>query len=132
MRSLFALLLSLFSIQLSAQELFGHVLDERKEPVVNASVCVYKDGIVMAITVTDYDGNYTVKPLEPGCYDVGVFYVNHDAAYICDVILTSGPRWMSLNFNINASKGVAKSIYTIYKKPLVKPWERTDIITYHN
>ena len=48
-----------------AQEISGRVLDDKKEPMPSAVIQVYQGGILRSGTVTDYDGNYTVKPLDP-------------------------------------------------------------------
>lgn len=61
--------------QLSAQgtgSIQGTVLDDKNEPIFNAVVEVYLGGVVKAGTVTDFDGNYVVKPLLTGRYDVKV------------------------------------------------------------
>ena len=40
------------------------------EPVPFANVVAFKNGSQVAGTTTDFDGNYTIKPLDPGNYDL--------------------------------------------------------------
>ncbi|HWY36737.1 MAG TPA: carboxypeptidase-like regulatory domain-containing protein, partial [Nitrosopumilaceae archaeon] len=53
-------------------EIRGLVMDENHEPVIGAVVSVTAGGVVMGKTVTDVDGKYVVKPLQPGFYDISV------------------------------------------------------------
>lgn len=66
--------------QRGGNEIRGTVTDDRKEPVVTASVQVYSDGILKGGAVTDFDGNYSIKPLDEGEYEVRVTYVGCDTA----------------------------------------------------
>ncbi len=80
-----------------AQEILGTVLDEKKEPVINASVRVMQGGILRAGTVTDYDGKYSAKPLDPGLYDVTVSYAGKKTQTITGVVVAPGQK-TGLNF----------------------------------
>lgn len=52
----------------------GKIVDERREPAINAFVNVFQGGILKGSAVTDYDGNYSVKPLDTGSYNLVITY----------------------------------------------------------
>jgi len=103
-----------------AQEISGRVLDDKKEPLPSAAVQVYRGGIFKGGIITDYDGNYTIKPLDPGVYDVLVLYTGFDSIKVTDVVVTPGDR-TTQNFTMAKPKGhqLATVIITGWKKPLV-------------
>jgi hypothetical protein len=103
-----------------AQEISGRVLDDKKEPLPSAAVQVYQGGILKGGTVTDYDGNYTVKPLDPGYYNVQVLYTGFDSMVVTDVVVIPGNR-TTQNFTMAKPKGIGlkEAIIIRYKKPLV-------------
>lgn len=54
----------------------GKVTEESTgEPVLFASVGLYKDGVLVSGTDTDFDGNYFFRGIEPGKYDLEVQYL---------------------------------------------------------
>ncbi|OSZ78959.1 hypothetical protein CAP35_12130 [Chitinophagaceae bacterium IBVUCB1] len=65
----------------------GTVLNEKKEPVVGAFVEVTKGGHKEMSTVTDQEGNYILKPLQPGKYDVIVKYARYKIVKTKDVMV---------------------------------------------
>jgi hypothetical protein len=103
-----------------AQEISGRVLDEKKEPLPSAVIQVYQGGILKGGNVTDYDGNYTIKPLDPGYYDVLVLYTGYDSIKETGVVVTPGARTTR---NYNMARHNAKELKTItviaYKKALI-------------
>ncbi len=54
--------------------IYGTLKDEKGVPIINANVEVSKDGIVVGREVTDLDGNYFIKPLSTGIYEVKFSY----------------------------------------------------------
>ncbi len=104
-----------------AQGISGRVFDEKKEPMVNAVVQIFSSGgVSVGGNVTDFDGNYLIKPLEPGYYNVLVRYSGYDSMVITGVVVHNGAV-TTLNFNMKKPQG--KALPTIefvgYKKPLV-------------
>ncbi len=103
-----------------AQEIGGRVLDEKKEPLPSAVVQVYQGGTLRGGNVTDYDGNYTVKPLEPGTYDVLVLYSGYDSILVQNVRVNPGAT-TPLNFNMKLhTVGLTGVTVTSYKIPLIE------------
>jgi len=103
-----------------AQEISGRVLDEKKEPLPSAAVQVYQGGILKGGNITDYDGNYTIKPLDPGRYDVLILYTGYDSVKRTDVEVTPGSRTtQNITMQKPAGHQLATLIVTAYRKPLV-------------
>lgn len=109
-----------FSGSVLAQEISGKVLDEKKEPLPSAVIRVYQGGIMKGINGTDFDGLYTVKPLDPGYYDVLVSYTGYDSIMVTNVIVSPGQR-TTQNFNMTRHNAKELKAITVvaYKKPLV-------------
>jgi hypothetical protein len=120
LRSLFLFVTILLSGSAMAQEIGGRVLDEKNEPMISAVVQVYTGGILKGGTITDIDGEYTIKPLDPGYYDVLVIYTNYDSIFTNKVVVSPGQR-TPMNFKMTRHvKGLDVVIITDYKVPLVK------------
>ena len=103
-----------------AQEIAGRVLDDMKQPMPSAVVQVYQGGIQKGGTVTDYDGNYSIKPLEAGYYNVLVLYTGYDSIMETGVVVSPGDR-TTRNYTLAKPKG--KELPTVvvrqFKKPLI-------------
>ena len=104
-----------------AQGISGRVFDEKKEPMINAVVQVFSSGgVSIGGNVTDFDGNYLIKPLEPGYYNVLVRYSGYDSMMITGVVVHNDAV-TTLNFNMKKPQGKALpvTVFVGYKKPLV-------------
>lgn len=82
LRSLFITLFTLIGSTVMAQNsagISGVVKDANGETLINAQVEMISGGIDgqrAGRTVTDFDGQYIIKPLEPGLYSLVVVYLN--------------------------------------------------------
>lgn len=96
------------------------MLDENKQPMISAAVQVYQGGILKGGAATDYDGNYTIKPLEAGLYNVLVLYTGYDSLMETGVVVTPGGR-TTRNYNMEVHKSTTLTAFKViaYKKPLV-------------
>lgn len=102
-----------------AQGIAGKVLDDKKEPLLSAAIQVYQGGILKGGNITDYDGNYVVKPLDPGYYDVLVLFQGFDSIMIKGVIVSGGNN-TTQNFTMQRhTQGMKEFVVKAYKKPLV-------------
>jgi len=128
LRCLFLLLFVGLSQMALAQNsgIAGQVKNDRGEEVINASVTVYEGGIQRAGTITDFEGNYEIKPLNPGRYEVRFSYLKNQHNYT-DVIVSPGVT-TTLNAVIETTARVAGVDTggivvraTRYTKPLVNP-----------
>lgn len=73
------------------------------EPVVGAYVSVEIDSNIVYQGVTDYDGYYTIKPIENGTYDVRVNSLTFATKFIKGVSITDGQiRQMDIELSVNA------------------------------
>ncbi|MES2132094.1 MAG: carboxypeptidase regulatory-like domain-containing protein [Bacteroidota bacterium] len=68
--SLSLLLISGFISKAQSGALKGQILNDDKLPVFGATVKVLQGGALIGGAVTDEDGKYTYKPLNPGNYDL--------------------------------------------------------------
>lgn len=117
MRSFFVVLLIIINVCSSAQEIAGTVLDEHKEPMISAGVQVFQGGVLKGGVITDYDGNYVVKPLAPGYYDVQMFYVGFDSFIVKGVLVTPGNR-TTLNAKMYVAAKQVRNRNTVWPKPI--------------
>lgn len=102
----------------------GTIIDDKGEPVMNAAVQVLRGGISKGGTVTDFDGNYTVKPLEPGRYDVKVNYVGYKQSIIKDVLVQPSQN-TEVNSKLQPSSEALldEVVITEYKVPLIDKFQ---------
>lgn len=70
---LFGVLLS--TVYAHGQIICGTVTDNRKEPIVNASVSVSQNGVVKRETITDFDGKYSMTLADTGSCEVSFAYM---------------------------------------------------------
>jgi len=75
-----SLLLLLLSINLTAQEsetsgnIVGKVFDNEGEPLINATLAVYKGDSLLTGTITDSQGNFSLQ-LDPGSYTIEIAFL---------------------------------------------------------
>jgi len=81
-------------------ELKGIVQDEKKQPITSAVIQLYRDNKIVAGTVSDYDGLYTIKPLDTGSYNVVVTMQSYKAIKT-QVIISADQQ---LNFDMQIDK----------------------------
>lgn len=100
-------------------EIRGRVTEKGgKEGIPFASVAALLNGNQVQATVTDFDGNYSIKPLNPGKYDVKATSVGFQAQEIHGVLVTAE----KISFaNFELGKGVELKVVDIveYTVPLI-------------
>src|SRR6185295_11076280 len=114
-------IITLFSFSAFAQsgEIRGRVLEKGKnEGVPFASVAALQDGAQIQATVTDIDGNYSIKPLTPGRYDVKATCVGYSPAQTSGVLVSIDNAAFA---NIEMGKGVELKAVEVsdYVVPLI-------------
>lgn len=103
-------------------EIYGTVLDEKKEPMIGAVVQVEQGGIVRGGSPTDVDGNYSIKPLQPGTYDVRISYAGYKVHLIHSVLVspnTSSRVNDQMEVNENKIKDVIVVAQREYRPPII-------------
>lgn len=68
----------------------GKIIDkESNEPIAFANIIIESGGKQMGGTTSDFDGNYTIKPITPGKYDLKATYVGYKPILIRGVIINA-------------------------------------------
>lgn len=124
-KNLFSTLLLFFTAigalfaQSNAGTLMGKTSDkDTKEPLAFVTVLVALNGNTVNGGTTDIDGNYSIKPLDPGVYDVTFQYVGYNAVTIKGVIIKSG-KITDLNSDMVSSSTLGVVEVFDYKVPLI-------------
>lgn len=120
MRTIITFLLAILSMQCVGQEIAGKVLDMNKEPIISAKLLVYQGGILKGTTLTDYDGNYILKPLDAGQYELVATYSHFDSITVTGIVATPAER-TTQDFNLMKSGITAKNVKHKWVKPLINP-----------
>jgi len=129
LRYLFLMALLGFAGEAVAQELRGTVLDEKKFPMMNASVTVKSGGITKGGVITDLDGEFSVKPLDAGSYDVIITYAGYPTKTITGVQVAAG-EITPLKVSMAHEGGkVLKDAVVKWKKPLINEYSTSTTMT---
>lgn len=97
----------------------GTVLDENGDALFGAIIKVTEGGLVKGGTQADDDGNYTVKPLPPGRYDVEISSPTF-ANNITKGVIVSPDKTTALDVKLKlAAKELSGVTVTAYKVPLI-------------
>lgn len=119
---LFILFILFASAALYAQSgaLKGKVLDaESGEAVPFANIVVELNGNQIGGTVSDFDGNYTIKPISAGKYNVKASYIGYKSLQINDVIINND-RVRFLDIKMSASTQDIEEVVVVgYQVPLI-------------
>jgi outer membrane receptor protein involved in Fe transport len=122
-RILFILVVLFASGQLYAQSgaIKGRVLDSGTgEAIPFANIRVELNGNLVGGGVTDFDGNYMIKPVSAGSYTVVTSYVGYKTLQMEDVIVNNDKiRFLDLKLEISTQE-VEEVVVTGYKKPLIE------------
>ncbi len=66
----------------------GKITDKgTNEPVPFANIIIEQGGKQSGGTTTDFDGNYTIKPIPPGKYDVKASYVGYKPIMVANLVI---------------------------------------------
>ncbi|MFK7947552.1 MAG: carboxypeptidase-like regulatory domain-containing protein [Saprospiraceae bacterium] len=96
----------------------GKVFDEAGEPLMFASVAIYKNGALVTGVQTDFDGEFYFNSLEYRLYDIEVSYVGYNSVRIVNVMAVND----KITFvNIVMKSGVESiCICNPYSVPLIE------------
>ena len=98
----------------------GRIFDEKNEPLINATIQLFNNQQLMAGNVTDYDGNYTLSPLNSGKYDVVATYYRYDSIITSVQIKEGETLALDLKFAKPRVKLNEVNVIVGYKVPLIK------------
>ncbi len=100
--------------------LSGKVTDDTGEPIIFGSVALYKNGVLITGTETDFDGYYHFASLDPGTYTVETTYVGYTKQRIEGVIVYAG-KANKLNVEMSSDAVSLSEVVVIsYRVPLVE------------
>jgi len=104
---------------ISQTSLSGRVTDDTGEPVIFASVALYKHGVLITGTETDIDGYYRFASLDPGTYAVETSYIGYTKQRVERVLVYAG-KANKLDIEMTADAvNLDEVVVTSYKVPLV-------------
>jgi len=110
------------SIMVLAQSgaLKGVVLDkDTKEPIPFANVVLENGGSQVGGATSDFDGNYMVKPIPPGSYDVKATFVGYKTVLVRGIVIGADKIRM-FNIELTASAETLDVVEIVdYKVPLI-------------
>ena len=118
---LFAALLAVGSVsaQVGSGTLKGKVMDlDANEPLPFASVVIFLNGNQVSGTNTDFDGEYTIKPVQPGTYDVLFSFVGYQSRKITGVKITAN-KISFVNAELSAGVMMEEAEVVEYTVPLI-------------
>ena len=99
----------------------GKVSDEASaEPVMFATVALYKEGVLMSGVDTDFDGNFFFTDIDPGTYDVEFSFLGYATNRIEGVVVKEGKVNRVDSKMVEESEMIETIIVTGYKVPLVE------------
>jgi hypothetical protein len=88
------------------------------ESIPFANIVIEKNGNQSGGTTTDFDGNYTIKPVEPGTYTIKATFVGYGTVEVTGVIVSANKITFQ---DVKLQQGVAIGEVKViaYKKPLL-------------
>lgn len=114
----------------SQTSLYGKITDEESnEPLLFASVVIYKNGVLIYGVETDLDGNYSFSNIDPGTYDIEASYVGYSAVRVSKVKVFAG-KANELDIQMKAGGVTLNEVVVIeYKVPLIQQDNTTSGMT---
>lgn len=105
--------------QIGSGTLKGKVIDfDTGEPLPFASVVLFLNGNQVSGTNTDFDGEYTIKPIPPGTYEVLLSFVGYQPKKITGVKINAN-KIHFVNAEISAGVMVQEAEVVEYAVPLI-------------
>lgn len=88
--SITLLFISTLSVaQGTSGEIWGTVVDENGEPFVGAVIQIDYSGIIKGGTISNFDGIYIIKPVEPGTYTLTAKYLGYKNIVYKNLVISS-------------------------------------------
>jgi hypothetical protein len=118
---IFAALLAVGPVaaQVGSGTLKGKIMDlDADSPLPFASVVLFLNGNQVSGTNTDFDGEYTIKPVQPGTYEVLVSFVGYQSQKITGVKITAN-KIQFVNAALSAGVMMEEAEVVEYTVPLI-------------
>jgi outer membrane receptor protein involved in Fe transport len=124
MRYLLVVLFTGFTVSAFAQgqsgSISGTILDEKKEAMIGAVIQAYEGGILKGGSATDPDGQYLIKPLAPGTYEVRIQFATYRTKVVSGV-LVSPDKNVTINATMELNPQELQEVTVKWEPPLVDP-----------
>jgi hypothetical protein len=105
--------------QVGTGSLKGKITDKKSsEPLPFVNVVIENRGTQVSGGATDFDGNYFIKPIDPGTYDVIVSYVGYQPYKQTGVVVSSN-KITFLDIALNAGVELKEFEVVQYTVPLI-------------
>jgi hypothetical protein len=103
-------------------EIYGRVTDDQGKPLDYASVQAFEGGILKGGSKTDENGNYKIKPLQPGRYTVKVTYLGYVSEERQGVLVGADKR-VGQDFSLEKKSATTKKdvVITTFRRKLIDP-----------
>ncbi len=105
--------------QAQVGEIAGTILDDRNEPIIGAVIRVEQGGVAKGGAVTDFDGKYSVKPLQAGRYDVSISYIGMKPERVNGVIVSPSYTTLVDKKMKSSTELDAVVVVSTYQPPLI-------------
>ena len=115
----FILCSGFLSAQIGSGTLKGTVTDQGSgEPLPFVNVIVRLNGNTVTAGQTDFDGKYSIKPIDPGGYDIEFSFVGYTSTKFTGVKVSSN-KITFLDCKLSAGLELAEAVIVEYKEPLI-------------
>jgi outer membrane receptor for ferrienterochelin and colicin len=116
----FAALILSAGLMAQSGTLNGRVTDANTgEPIPFANIVIELNGSTVTGGTTDFDGNFSIKPIPAGKYDVVASYVGYAAVKVTNVQIPAGKITFQ-NFTLKPAAEILKEVEVVeYKVPLI-------------
>lgn len=108
------------TFSLTGSVLKGKVMDkETKEPIPFANIVIEQGGKMFGGTTTDFDGNYLIKPIQPGYYSIRCTYVGYKPLEIKNIQINKD-KITFLDISMEQTATTLETFTVVdYKVPLI-------------
>ncbi len=98
----------------------GKVLDKvTKEPIPFANIILESGEDIMGGTTSDFDGNFTIKPITPGKYDLKVTFLGYNTVIVTGIVVNLD-KITFFDVEMESTTASLDAVYCIaYKVPLI-------------
>ncbi|HLP22239.1 MAG TPA: carboxypeptidase regulatory-like domain-containing protein, partial [Chitinophagales bacterium] len=121
--TLLALVIGFYAAHAQNGEISGKVIDENGDgvPVANVVIVDNKGVPTGRGTQTDFDGNYSIKPLSPGKYNIQISYIGY-GSQVQQGVVVNADKATFLDIKMKPSSKELQEVEIVsYKVPLIDP-----------
>lgn len=98
----------------------GHVnCAVTNEPIIFGTVALYKDGVLITGTETDFDGNYFISDIDPGIYNLEITYVGF-VDHIIEGVIVKKSEVTKLDIALSHARNINIDCGLCYYLPLIE------------